>query len=168
MKKRRWFRIIFLVLLLIVVLIQFLPVDRSVPTVNPSQDFVAVTNPPAAVATLIKQACYDCHSYETEYPWYSYISPVAQWLQGHVNEGREKINFSIWTTYSAADADEAMEEAVEEVGEKKVMPLKSFTWTHPEARLTDAQRTELTDWFRKLRTGASGNGGDEGEEAEGE
>lgn len=169
MKKRNLFRTIFLVLLLLVVAIQFLPVDRSAPAVNPSQDFVSVTNPPAAVGTLIKEACYDCHSYETEYPWYSYVSPVAQWLQGHIKEAREKINFSIWTTYNAEDADKAMEEAVEEVGEKKEMPLKSFTWTHPEARLTDAQRKELTDWFQGLRTGASGNGGEEeDDEAEGE
>lgn len=161
MKKRRLFRTILLVLLLILVLMQFLPVDRSAPAVNPSQDFVAVTNPPAALGTLIKDACYDCHSHETEYPWYSYVSPVSQWLQGHINGGREHLNFSVWTTYSAGDADHAMEEAVEVV-EKKEMPLKSFTWTHPEARLTDAQRKELAGWFQSLRTGAWG------EEEEGE
>ncbi len=165
MKKRGLFRTIFLIILLLLVAIQFIPVDRSAPAVNPSQDFVAVMNPPGQLGTLIKEACYDCHSHETEYPWYSYVSPVSLWLQGHINEAREKVNFSIWTTYSAADTDHAVEEVVEVI-EKKEMPLKSFTWTHPEARLSDAQRTEMVSWFKTLRTGASekrgeGDNGDE-------
>lgn len=154
MKRRSRFRTIFLILLLFLVAIQFLPVDRSAPPVDPSQDFVAVMNPPGLLKPLIKDACYDCHSHETEYPWYSYIAPVAQWLQGHINEGREKVNFSVWTTYSAEDADHALEEVVEMLEEKE-MPLNSFTWTHPEARLSDVQRTDLVAWFKTQRTSAS-------------
>ena len=154
MKRPRRIRTIILILILVIVLIQFLPVNRSAPPVDPAQDFVAVTNPPANLGILIKDACYDCHSHETEYPWYSYVAPVAQWLQGHVKEGRENLNFSVWTTYSAEDADGSLEEAVEMVEEKE-MPLKSFTWGHPEARLTDAQRAELVQFFKSLRTGAS-------------
>jgi hypothetical protein len=150
MKKRKRSGLILLILLLVVVLIQFLPVDRSVPEVVPTQDFLVVTAPDAYLRMLIKEACYDCHSYETEYPWYAYISPVSQWLQGHVNNGREHLNFSIWATYAHEDEDHALKEAAEMV-ETKSMPLKSFLWVHPEARLTDVQRTELAEWFTSLR-----------------
>ena len=166
--KRRKFRTALLVLLLSVVLVQFLPVDRSAPAVNPAQDFVAVTSPSPQLGQMIKDACYDCHSYETEYPWYSYVAPVAQWLQGHVNEGRKNLNFSIWTTYSAKKTDKKLKEAIEMVKEKE-MPLQSFTWGHPEARLSDAQRTEITDWFQKFRTSADSDrnqGEEDGEEEE--
>jgi hypothetical protein len=163
-KTPRRSRLILPIILLVLVLIQFLPVDRSVPAVDPVQDFVAVTNPPAALGALIKDACYDCHSYETEYPWYAYISPVAQWLQRHINHGREHMNLSIWTTYTPGDTDHALEEMVEMV-ESKNMPLKSFTWVHSEARLTDTQRVELAAWFESLRDeGVRQEGGDEHEE----
>ncbi len=166
MKKRKGLRLAFLVLLLIAVVAQFLPVDRSAPAVDPSQDFVSVTDPPAQLGQLIKDACYDCHSYETQYPWYSYIAPVAQWLQGHIDEGRQHLNFSIWTTYNAKRMDRKLKEAIHEVKEKG-MPLNSFTWVHSEARLSDVQRAELTDWFQRFRTGAgSDRNGDGDEEAE--
>jgi len=151
--KRRRFRTILLILLLVIVLIQFLPVNRSVPQIDPSQDFIAVTHTSADLGRLIKDACYDCHSYETEYPWYSYVSPVSLWLQNHINEGREHLNFSIWATYPANRADHKLKEAVEHVKEKE-MPLNSFMWMHPEARLTDTQRADLAAWFQGLRTGA--------------
>jgi hypothetical protein len=154
MKRRRNVRTIVLLILLVVVLIQFLPVDRSAPPIDPAQDFVSVMRPPEGTARLIRDACYDCHSFETEYPWYAYVSPVAQWLQGHIKEGRKHMNFSIWATYPADDQDHSMKECVEMV-EEKAMPLKSFTWAHPEARLTDAQRSELVEYFKSLRTGIS-------------
>ena len=172
MKKRNRLRTIFLILLLLLVAIQFLPVDRSTPALTPAQDFLAVMNSPGQLGPLIKDGCYDCHSHETEYPWYSYVAPVGQWLQGHIRKARKQVNFSVWTTYSTEDADHALKEIVEVVKEKE-MPLKSFTWMHPEARLTEVQRTELATWFQGLRTGASdnnaeGNSDDEGNEEEGE
>lgn len=146
---------ILLVLLLILVAIQFLPIDRSVPDVDPSQDFVLSTQPPGEVAKLFHDACYDCHSYETEYPWYGYVAPVGQWLQGHINHGRGKVNYSIWTTYSADDQDHALKEMGEMIETRK-MPLKGFVWMHPEAQLTDAQRADMVAWLSAVRGGRGG------------
>lgn len=150
MKHRRRFRTIVLLVLLAIVLLQFIPVDRSAPPVNPAQDFLNVQNAPVSVASLMRSACYDCHSNETRYPWYAYIAPVSFWLQNHIREGRENLNFSTWTLYNAEDLDEALEEMIEVVKEKS-MPLNSYLWGHPEARLTDAQRQEMTTWFQSLR-----------------
>jgi mono/diheme cytochrome c family protein len=95
---------------------------------------------------LAQQACFDCHSNETEWPWYSNIAPVSWLVQRHVVEGREHLNFSDWNQshdehgHAGHEAEEMSEVVLE--GE---MPLRSFLLTHPEARLTDAERAVLAD-----------------------
>ncbi len=152
MKTRKRLRLILLIAVLVAVLIQFIPVDKSVPAVDPAQEFLAVTNPPQGLGPLLKDACYDCHSYETKYPWYGNVAPVSWWLSNHIHHARKHLNFSIWTTYTEEKQDHALKHMIKEVKEKS-MPLPSFTWLgmHPEARLTDAQRLKLTTWFETLR-----------------
>lgn len=133
-------------LVALLVLIQFIPVDRSVPEYDPSQSITALTNAPESIQTTLKNACNDCHSYETTYPWYSKIAPVSWWIQDHINEGRGHLNFSIWGSYAPKKASHKMEECAEETGEGK-MPMNNYTWMHPEAKLTDAQLSELISWF---------------------
>lgn len=149
MKKGKLLRTIGLVLLLALIVIQFIPVDRSVPEADPGQDFTMSYEMPQEFVSLVREACYDCHSYEAEYPWYAKVAPLNFWIQGHIDEGREHLNFSIWTTYDIDRKLHKLEEMVEEV-EEGHMPLKSFTWTHPEARLTDEQRAKLVRWFEAL------------------
>lgn len=94
-----------------------------------------------ATRELAVRACYDCHSNETVWPWYSNIAPVSWLVQDHTDEGREKINFSEWGTRKQ-ETDELSEVVLE--GE---MPMKSYLPTHPEARLTDAEKQQLIDGF---------------------
>ncbi|MBR9921915.1 MAG: heme-binding domain-containing protein [Bacteroidetes bacterium] len=144
-------RRILLGLLAVLVIIQLIPVDRSVPeNMDGRQDFITMMNPPAEIATLLTDACYDCHSYKTKYPWYSKVAPVKWWIQDHINEGREHLNFSVWGSYEAKKADHKLEECVEEVEENK-MPLDSYINMHPEADLTTEQRAQMTAWFDGLR-----------------
>jgi len=128
------------------VVIQFFRIDKSQPAVDPSLDFLAIESVPIKEATLIKDACYDCHSNEVEYPWYSNIAPVSFWVKGHIDHGIEKLNFSNFGSYDEGKAKHKLEECVEMM-EKKSMPLKSYTWLHPEARLTDDTRQSLIDFF---------------------
>lgn len=152
MRKRKPFKLVLLVLLLAFIGIQFIPVDRSVPEYDPRQDLFAQVNADEGIKSLIRDACYNCHSYETEYPWYAFVAPVAGWIQGHIDHGREECNFSLWGSYSAEKTDHKLEEAVELVSNGN-MPLKSYTrmGMHPEARLTDAQRQTLAEWFETQR-----------------
>ena len=136
---------ILLALALILVVIQFFGIDKEVPETDPSQDFLIVAAPAAPVAILIE------NSYKTEYPWYANVAPLSWWLQDHVNHGREELNFSTWTEYSPNRADHKLEEAAEYI-ETEEMPLPSFTWTHPEARLTNEQRELMVTWFEDYRT----------------
>ncbi len=128
------------------VLIQFIQPDRSAVAASPSQDLCAVLQPPTSVAELLKAACYDCHSYETLYPWYSRVSPVSWWIANHIAEGREEINFNTFGTLSPRDKVEVLKECSEEVLDGH-MPLRSYTWMHAKARLSAEQRRVLADWF---------------------
>ncbi|MCB9230869.1 MAG: heme-binding domain-containing protein [Bacteroidia bacterium] len=144
--KTHWKKIA-LGLVVALVLIQFIPVDRSVPEMVPADDYMMVESPPQDVAVLIKEACYDCHSFETEYPWYSRVAPVSFWLQNHINGGRKHLNFSKWGSYEQKRKDHKKEEC-EEMVEAGEMPMASFTWAHPEARLSEADREKLVSWFK--------------------
>ena len=99
MKKRKTLKRILIVLLIVFVLIQFFRIDKSHPKIRKYQDFISITKPPAEIENLLRNACYDCHSYETEYPWYAEVAPVSWWLDHHVEEGREHLNFSTWGKY---------------------------------------------------------------------
>ena len=142
----------FLVILLVVfVLIQFFRIDKTNPPVNKGMDFLTVKHTPEPLATNIRNACYDCHSNETKYPWYSNIQPVAWFLKDHIDEGRKKLNFSTYATYEPKRQAHKMEEAAEMV-ENGEMPLESYLLMHPEAKLTDSQKSEMVNYFKKIQT----------------
>lgn len=136
-------------------LIQLIRIDKSNPPVDPKLDFKAVAKPPAEVLSLIREACYNCHSDETQYPWYSNVAPVSWLLKYHVNEAKEHFNFSTLGVLNSEDLKWALGTAAKEIREGE-MPLNSYTWMHPEARLTSAQRALLAHWldsFTPLSTG---------------
>ena len=105
----------------------------------------------AEVATLIRNACYDCHSNETKYPWYTYVTPLSWWVFDHVEHGREELNFSEWTSMSLKRKNHKLEEISEETLEGE-MPLESYTPLHAEAQLTDEQRELISDWALSMMT----------------
>jgi hypothetical protein len=105
---------------------------------------------PAPVLTLLKNACYDCHSNHTRYPWYARVQPVRWWLDSHIREGKEHLNFSEFGSYPARRAGKKLDQIIDEV-EEKTMPLKSYTWIHPEARLSPADIKLISDWADGLR-----------------
>lgn len=155
---------ILLILLAAFLVAQFFRPDRTVPAVDPAQDMLAVTGAPPEVRDLVVGACYDCHSYATEYPWYVHITPVNFIMQHHINEGREHLNFSRWDKYAGSkDAGEC-----DEMIQKGEMPPGYYRLMHGHGRLSDAQKQQLVDWFAGLSAGAGdrGNGGEHGGEAE--
>ncbi|MBV6443485.1 MAG: cytochrome C [Haliscomenobacteraceae bacterium CHB4] len=142
-------------IVLFFVLIQFIRIDKINPPVDPKLDFATAARPPAEVLSVIKSACYDCHSDETRYPWYSNIAPVSWWIKNHKNEAMEHFNFSTLGILNPDDLKWALGTAADEIREKR-MPLKSYTWMHPEARLSDEQRALLAMWlttFTPVSTG---------------
>jgi hypothetical protein len=102
---------------------------------------------PANVQAILERACYDCHSNETRWPWYSHVAPVS-WLVHHdVEEGREHLNFSEWTQLAADKQAHAREEIQELTIDKSDMPLAYYVLLHSNARLSDADRQALKAWL---------------------
>ncbi len=118
---------------------QFVPVARTNPPLG-----IEVDAPPE-VMSVLKRSCYDCHSNETRWPWYSRIAP-ASWLAAKdVREGREAVNYSTWGRYDSEERAELQRETWEDVEEGE-MPLRIYTLMHPDARLSQTDRTVLRDW----------------------
>ena len=152
--------------LLAVLLIQLIRPDRTAEPVDPLNDLIAVTKPSADVETILRTACYDCHSGQPRYPWYTNVAPISWWLQHHINEGREHYDLSSWGKASVKKRDHKLEEAVEMV-EGGEMPLPSYTWTHADARLSEAQRTTLVAYFSSLSSGTNADVPDRGSQEPG-
>ena len=122
-------------------LMQFVPVERSNPPVQ------ADLQAPAAVREVLVRACYDCHSHETQWPWYSRIAPMSWWIAGHVADGRKDLNFSRWPTFDFAGQELILAEIEKQVASGH-MPPRSYAFGHPEARLTGAEKEVLLQWIR--------------------
>ena len=139
-------------LVLLFLLAQFIPSEKNRAIgVQPNDIF---TKYPASieVQAIAKKACYDCHSNNTVYPWYSNVQPLAWWINDHVQEGKGEFNFSEFTTYSPKLARHKLEEVGEQINEHE-MPLSSYTLIHKEARLTPAEQKLLMDWTKNTRAG---------------
>lgn len=147
MKKHLTKKKLFFTLTIILIIIQFFKIDKTIKPVNQQTDFLITTQTNTEVAAILKTACYDCHSNQPTYPWYTNFAPVSWWIKNHINEGSKHLNFSEWGNYSLKRKDHKLEECVEMIEEGE-MPMNSYTWIHKEAKLTDAQRQLLIEWFK--------------------
>lgn len=134
-------------IVIVFAILQFFRIDYSQPESMIENDFIVMTNPPEGVANTLRTSCYDCHSNQTNYPWYSQIAPVSWWVGDHIHEGREELNFSEWGTFSEKRKAKKLHEIEEEVEEGE-MPLESYLIMHSESKLSEEQREELEAWIK--------------------
>ena len=141
---KRW--LIGLVVLLVIALvgIQFVPIERH----NPPVALDIPTSP--EVKAVLKQSCYDCHSHETVWPWYSRIAPVSWLVAKDVLAGRDELNFSTWDQYSVKEQVKKTHESWEEVAEGE-MPPWFYIAAHRKASVSTGNRTVLREWARIAR-----------------
>lgn len=138
-----WIAVVFLA-------IQLIPVDREHKAVNKKDNFVDINKTPEDIRVILKNACYDCHSNETQYPDYAYIAPISWTIKDHINDGRKHLNFSEWGSYNKELKQNAIEKTISTVHDLE-MPLPSYIGYHPKANLTTKQRKTLQDYFQNLR-----------------
>ena len=139
MKKKITLKNILIVLVVLIVVAQLVPVTRDNPPVQ--ADF----NDNAAVKLVLKKSCYDCHSNESVWPWYSNIAPVSWLVASDVHEARQKLNFSNWGLMTAARLKHAPDNMWDEVNEGG-MPLPQYLLIHTDAKLTDADKAVIRAW----------------------
>ena len=133
---------------------QLIRPEKTNPPVEGARTLQAHAEVPPKVAAILRRACYDCHSNETQWPWYSNVAPVSWFVIDHVNHGREHLNFSEWEQADEhngqQDAQERFDEIIEEVKSRK-MPLSSYLPLHPEAELSDQDIKLICDWAQLER-----------------
>jgi len=147
MKKKKLLKKIGLGILIVFAGIQFVRIDKTNPEIKEGNDIISILNPSEEIREILKANCYDCHSNEVVYPWYSNIAPVS-WVVGHhVEEGREHLNFSEWGDYDAERQEHKIEECYEEMEEHE-MPLSGYGIMHGD--MTEEDREKLEDWFKSI------------------
>jgi hypothetical protein len=103
---------------------------------------------PGVVKDALERACYDCHSNQTRWPWYSAVAPLSWWIHHDVGEGRRRLNFSSWTDYTSdpGTEDQKLDEVARLIA-SRAMPPWYYRAMHPEARLTSVERIAITRWI---------------------
>src|SRR4051794_37840082 len=97
------------------IVIQFFPIDRSVPPVYAAETLESAVNVPPDISEIIGRSCNDCHSNLTFYPWYTRIQPVGWFMKNHIDDGRKELNFSIFNTYAPRRKAKKLDEICEQV-----------------------------------------------------
>lgn len=149
--KMKRLKIILLILVVAFVGIQFIPTNFNQSNRVPETDFVTVNNPPKNIKNTLQNSCYDCHSNNTNYPWYNKIQPVAWFLEDHIKEGKSELNFNNWTTYSSRRKNSKLRSIISQV-EDDEMPLSSYTFVHTEAKFSKSEKKEFITYMEKLKS----------------
>lgn len=141
---KRILRFVLIGLGVLFVALQFIPVERTNPPVT------GLVDAPEDVLTTLRRSCWDCHSNETDWPWYAYVAPMSLRVSQHVWIGREHVNFTEWDGYDAEERDESYEEIAKEI-DRGGMPLKDYLLVHRNAKLTTSDRERLVSWAESAR-----------------
>ena len=145
--------------ILVSLLIIFFCIQFIRPAKNHSEqvsftDLSKAVNVPGKVDVLLKAACYDCHSNNTNYPWYSNVQPLAWFLSNHIRKGKAELNFSEFGSYSLRRQISKLYDIAKNI-EKGVMPLQSYTMLHKSARLSKEDKALLIEWATRAKDSLS-------------
>jgi hypothetical protein len=142
---RKWLQRIGGLIVLAVIALQWANPPHLNPRVLPGHDVLTGNAPPQSIAVLLKNSCYDCHSFETKWPWYSYVAPVSWYVARDVNAARASLNFSDWPHDDDRRARKRWSRIADDVRNGE-MPLPGYVLIHRHARLDARQRAELVKW----------------------
>lgn len=146
----RVLRIVVLVCLIVIVGIQFVPTEHNLSESVPETDFMLVNEVPDAIQAKLKVSCYDCHSNNTSYPWYSRVQPVSWFLEGHIEEGKSDLNFNEWEDYSTRKRYSKLRSIISQI-EDDEMPLESYSLIHSDAKLSGKEKAEIISYMNQLK-----------------
>lgn len=142
-------KLILLILLLILVIIQFIPSGMPENSQIEEYDFITENEVPSDIEDMLRTACFDCHSQEVKFPWYSYIAPVSWQVAKDINMGREHLDFSNWEQLSKRKKIKMLGEISDEVSLGS-MPMSIYILMHKEANLSGEKRDRIVSWAESL------------------
>ena len=132
------------------IVIQFFPTTLNERDTVPQSDFMVENQVPATIKNRLQVSCYDCHSNNTDYPWYSKIQPAAWYLEDHIQEGKDELNFNEWAEYSDRRKNSKLRSIISQIEEDE-MPLDSYTLIHKDAILSDEDKRVIIDYMTALK-----------------
>lgn len=142
-------KLVFMVLLAVLLLIQLARPQKNTAAIPAGKAFVDTFKVSEQVNAILAVSCYDCHSNNTKYPWYSEIQPMAWLMDKHVKDGKEKLNFDELPSYGPRKLNSKFTQITKQVEQGK-MPLNSYLWMHGGARLSNEDKKLLVDYFNSL------------------
>ncbi len=137
-------------LIIVLIGIQFIPTKLNQSNTISQSDFMTVFNVPERIEVKIKASCYDCHSNNTNYPWYSKIQPSAWFMEDHINNAKKELNFSEFGDYSGRRKKSKLKSIISQIRDDE-MPIASYTLIHRDAKLSEEDKTTLNKWLNNLR-----------------
>lgn len=140
------------IILGLIIGIQFIRPNKNILDQPSNNDIVNDLNLTIEVKEILNKSCVDCHSDNTSYPWYNQIAPLSWIIANHINEGKNHLNFSEWSTYNQNQKRHILDE-IEEVIKENKMPLKSYLLLHNEGEITHQERQYILEWveLEKIR-----------------
>lgn len=147
---------ILLLLLLVLMGIQFIRPVRNESGQLLSTDITKTFNIPDSVLNVLKISCYDCHSNNTNYPFYVNIEPVGWILNNHIKNGKDKLNFSDFGSYSQRRQMSKFKSIASQIQDDK-MPISSYLMLHKKAVLSSGNKELIINWANKTRDSLSSN-----------
>lgn len=144
-------KLFFVALFVVFTGLQFISSARTNPAFDEKQTLQALENVPPGVSDIFARSCNDCHSNQTNWRWYTHIAPISWLTVGHVNDGRAELNFSEWGSYGERMRETRLK-AVCALIEKGRMPLDSYVWAHPEAKISADEAKMICDWSRDFKS----------------
>ena len=151
--KKAW--IIIGLLLAVFIIIQFFQPEKNDQLIDPQNDIVFQLDIPIPVKKTLVDACYDCHSNKTVYPFYSKFAPISWLLAKDIRNGKEHLNFSEWAGYDKRQQIKLLTNISDEVSEG-AMPLKSYVFMHSRAVLNEKQVDAINQWTEAAAEGLMG------------
>ncbi|MBI2280395.1 MAG: heme-binding domain-containing protein [Bacteroidetes bacterium] len=145
----KWVKKIVFLVLVSLVGIQFFPTKRNQNTAILTADFTKTFDVPTNIQSILKTSCYDCHSNNTNYPWYNKTQPISWFMEHHIKKGKAELNFSEFGMYSKRKQKNKLKAIVNQIKEGE-MPLSSYTFIHSNAKLTEQQKKEIMNWINTL------------------
>jgi len=146
----KFVKIILMIVLVVFVGIQFIPTKRNQSENTSVSDFMIVYNVPKQIEDKIKVSCYDCHSNNTQYPWYNKVQHLAWLLENHIKEGKADLNFSDYGDYSKRRQKNKLKSIISQIRNDE-MPIWSYTIIHNDAKISASDKEIIMEWFQQLK-----------------
>lgn len=137
-------------MLIVFVGIQFMPTTRNQNKEVLETDFAKTFTVPTNIQSLLKNSCYDCHSNNTNYPWYNKIQPISWFLEHHIKEGKKELNFSEFGGYSERRQKSKIKSVISQIKEEE-MPLWTYTLIHSNSQLSENDKKLITNYLIQLK-----------------